>query len=94
MRNKVVLSLGFSLVDPMCSGPVMSLTDVAHSLFPVQAAMAAVQVFSVRLSNRQHGEVNLKIASRSRAGQKYQFAFKKAVVADGVNFIFALWGQG
>lgn len=50
--NKVVLTLGCSLVDLMCSGPVMSLTDVARSLFPVQTTMAVVQVFSVRLSNR------------------------------------------
>lgn len=48
---KAVLTLGFSLVDLMCSGPVMSLTDVACSPLTVQTSMAVVQVFSVSLSN-------------------------------------------
>lgn len=50
--NKVALNWEFSLVDPMWSGPVMSLTDVSRSLFRVQAVMAAVQVFSVRGSDQ------------------------------------------
>lgn len=50
--NKVALNWEFSLVDPMWSGPVMSLTDVSRSLFRVQTVMAVVQVFSVRGSDQ------------------------------------------
>ena len=50
-RLKVVLTFAISLrrgTDSLWIGPVMSLTDVVLSLFLVQAAMAVVQLFSVR----------------------------------------------
>lgn len=51
---KVAPTFAFSLsslrrgTESVWTGPVMSLTDVVLSLFLVQAAVAVVQIFSVR----------------------------------------------
>lgn len=91
----------------MCGGPVMSLTDVARSLFPVQATMAVVQVFSVRLSNRglwaSPGILFIPLAcwdkpensSRVQDWTEISAFFKKRLYKLMVWILFfALWGQG